>query len=211
MLGKMEGNRRRGRQRMRRLDGITDSVDVNLSKLWETPEDRGAWRAVLRGVAKGWTGLSNWTTAKGKRRPLAQIKQSSRESKFSLPPAFSSSQALSGLSDGHSHWRGQSCLLSLQVQTLISPGNTFTDPPRNHAETHIWATTYTMTQMSWHKINHHMCQPHSSLRALVLVLPFASNAFSSLHGWFLLVIQSPWESPSSRKHPSLTTQCKVSP
>ena len=50
MLGKMEGKRRRGWQRMRRLDSITDSVAMNLSILWETAEDRGAWRAAVHGV-----------------------------------------------------------------------------------------------------------------------------------------------------------------
>ena len=53
MLGKIEG-RRRG-DRMRLLDGITDSVDMNLNKLWETVEDRGAWSAVIHGVIKIWT------------------------------------------------------------------------------------------------------------------------------------------------------------
>ena len=119
MLGKIEGWRRREQQRMRELDGITDSTDMNLSKLWEMVKGREVWSAAVRGVTKSQTWLSDWTTVPAPENSYPQAS--------SLNPHYPGSTEHSGWNFNLKWFRigvseEQGLILSWGTQLPIQPG-----------------------------------------------------------------------------------------
>ena len=120
MLGKIEGKRSRGRQRMRFLDGITYSIDMSLSKLWELVKDRDTWHATIPGVTKSQTQLSNWSELNWTCYGSAPVIFSPRYEAYGMwpiPQGHPSAPVLSTLSHASNlDWRSISHMIIYMLQ-----------------------------------------------------------------------------------------------
>ena len=129
MLGKIEGRRRRGRQRMRWLDGITNCMDMSLSKFWVLVMDREAWRAVVHSVAKRWTWLRDWTDQV---RLLSLIPKMLQDRAHGLCQTWPSSPGVSGTSITHTRGSSDTPLPVLEPllwKALILSAGALWSPP----------------------------------------------------------------------------------
>ena len=123
MLGKIEGKRRRGWQRMRWLDGITDSMDRNMSKLLEIVKNREAWHAAVHVGAKSWTLLSDWTTAmKGPIKAFPEISYDKRHTHQS-GSAKDFRNSVTGV--GNKNQTCTYCLLYYRYKSMFHVNNSF--------------------------------------------------------------------------------------